>query len=131
MPSKAEAILLCRCPRCRKGKMFTHPAFHLKFSLMNRRCAVCNLQFEIEPGFFWGAMYFSYALNVAEMIGVALLTSFILNAPGPWTYVGVLLAAIFLLMPLNFRYARVLMLYWISPVKFDRSYAGEEYNAAE
>lgn len=131
MVSKAESILLCRCPRCRQGKMFAHPAFHRKFSVMNKRCPVCHIQFEIEPGFFWGAMYFSYALNVAEMVGVAILTSFILNDPGPWTYVGILLAAIFLLMPVNFRYARVLMLHWISPIKFDRSYADRNYHAAK
>src|SRR3546814_16604797 len=104
MTSKAEAILLCRCPRCRKGNMFTHAAFHPKFSKMNKNCPVCNLQFEIEPGFYWGAMYFSYALNVAEMVTIAILAGNILNDPGPWTYVGIMVAAIFLLMPWNFRY---------------------------
>lgn len=122
MPSKTKAIVLCRCPRCREGKMFAHPAFHPKFSMMNKRCPVCHIQFEIEPGFFWGAMYFSYALNVAEMLGLAIATNIVFNDPGPWTYVGVLMAAILLLMPLNFRYARVLMLHWISPIKYDASY---------
>lgn len=131
MASKAEAIVRCRCPRCRKGKMFQYPAFHPKFAKMNKRCPVCNLQFEIEPGFFWGAMYFSYALNVAEMVAVAILTGMIFENPGPWLYVAVLVAAIILFMPWNFRYARVLMLHWISPIKFDHSYAGGEYHAAK
>src|SRR3546814_4037395 len=111
--------------------MFTHAAFHPKFSKMNKNCPVCNLQFEIEPGFYWGAMYLSYALNVAEMVTIAILAGNILNDPGPWTYVGILVAAIFLLMLWNFRYARVLMLYWISPLKFDRSYATSEVHTSE
>lgn len=132
MATKAEAMIRCRCPRCRKGRMFTYPPFHYRFSLMNKRCEVCNLQFEIEPGFFWGAMYFSYALNVAEMVGIAILTSILFRDPGPWTYVAVLVAAIFVLMPFNFRYARVLMLYWISPIKYDPSYVqGNHEPAAE
>src|SRR3546814_13816818 len=89
--------------------MFPHASFHPKVSKMNKNCPVCNLQFETEPGFYWGAMYFSYALNVAKMVTIAILAGNILNDPGPWTYVGILVAAIFLLMPWTFRYARVLM----------------------
>ena len=31
---------------------------------MNDPCPVCGLVFEREPGYFLGAMYFSYALAV-------------------------------------------------------------------
>lgn len=90
---------------------------------MYKSCPVCRQQYEVEPGFFWGAMYFSYALNVAEMVIIGILTYFIFNDPGPWTYVGVLMTAIVVLMPLNFRYARALMLHLISPLKYDRSFS--------
>lgn len=111
--------------------MFVHPPYHSKFAVMYKNCPVCKQRYEIEPGFFWGAMYFSYALNVAEMVGIAILTSLILPDPGPWTYVAVLLVAIAVLMPLNFRYARVLMLHWISPIKYDPSFADERYDTAK
>ncbi len=35
---------------------------------MSESCEKCEHKFEIEPGFFFGAMYVSYALAVAQMI---------------------------------------------------------------
>jgi hypothetical protein len=32
---------------------------------MNEKCSHCNLRYQIEPSFFYGAMYVSYGLNVA------------------------------------------------------------------
>jgi uncharacterized protein (DUF983 family) len=36
---------------------------------MNENCSHCGLKYQIEPSFFYGAMYVSYGLNVA--VGVA------------------------------------------------------------
>jgi len=60
-------LFACKCPRCRKGKMFVdRNAWHLKNTLkMNKACPVCNQPFDIEPGFYFGAGYVSYALTVA------------------------------------------------------------------
>ena len=32
--------------------------------LNHKNCSHCNLKYEIEPGFFYGAMYVSYALAI-------------------------------------------------------------------
>lgn len=52
-------ILRQRCPRCREGPVYAG------FVRMHRECPRCGLAFEREPGYFLGAMYFSYALAVA------------------------------------------------------------------
>src|SRR5690625_7536212 len=67
---KALSILQCKCPSCLKGKMFRYPGNPLLFKIpkMSEYCAQCKHKFEIEPGFFFGAMYVSYAFAVAEMI---------------------------------------------------------------
>lgn len=36
---------------------------------MHEKCSHCNLKYQIEPSFFYGAMYVSYALNV--IVGIA------------------------------------------------------------
>jgi len=40
---------------------------------MHEECNACGLHYELEPGFFQGAMYVSYALGVALSVGVLLL----------------------------------------------------------
>src|SRR5690606_10850761 len=61
------SIVGCYCPRCREGKMFQHStAIRLEKNLkMNKLCPVCSQPTEIEPGFYYGTAYVSYALTVA------------------------------------------------------------------
>ena len=119
-----QALSQCKCPRCRSGKMFPYPATQLKnFSIMNKSCDVCGLEFEIEPGFFWGAMYVSYAISVATAITSAVALYVLFNDPEAWVYITTIITLIVLMSPLSDRYSRVLMIYFFSPIKFDRSKA--------
>ena len=59
-----------RCPRCRRGDMFKHPNPYKKLKLsyildMYDQCPVCRQKFDLEPGFWYGTGYVSYALAVA------------------------------------------------------------------
>lgn len=113
---KGRAMLHTKCPRCRRGDMFSGGIYNFGSNKVLDSCPYCNLHFEIEPGYFYAAMYISYALNVAEAIGLALLTFLLThNADSPWLYTGVILMGCVLLAPINFRYSRVLLLYWLSP----------------
>jgi hypothetical protein len=38
---------------------------------MNEQCPSCGLKFEREPGYFFGAMYFSYGLGVVMIFCLA------------------------------------------------------------
>lgn len=122
--SKTQAILQQKCPRCREGEMFKYPSYNLlNYQKMHTNCPVCGLRYEIEPGFFWGGMYFSYALNVAQSVVLGFATYYLFNNPPAWVYLTVIIGAIFLFMPLNFRYGRVLMLHLFAPVHYDPSYS--------
>ncbi len=55
------------CPRCGDGAVFG------TLLRMHRACPACGLEFEREPGYFLGAMYFSYALAVACAAPLVLL----------------------------------------------------------
>jgi uncharacterized protein (DUF983 family) len=64
------SILTMRCPRCRKGPMFKDPNPYRKLSLkhifdMHDNCPVCGQKYDMEPGFWYGTGYVSYALAVA------------------------------------------------------------------
>ena len=113
---KSWAMIHAKCPRCRRGSMFSGGMYNLGSNKIHEHCRHCNLHFEIEPGYFYAAMYVSYALNVAEAVTLALATYVITkNGDSPWLYTGVLLFGCFLLAPVNFRYSRVFLLYWLSP----------------
>ena len=75
-PSTLRCILQQRCPRCRTGRIFRYSIFG-GFPKMCERCAICDLKFEREPGYFLGAMYLSYGLGVLIMAPIALLLWFL------------------------------------------------------
>ena len=114
--SKLQAMLHAKCPRCRRGNMFSGQVYSLTSNRINLNCPHCNLYFEIEPGYFYAAMYISYALNVGLSFTLALLTYLLTrNTTSPWLYTGVIIGGCFLLAPIIFRASRVLLLYWLSP----------------
>jgi hypothetical protein len=61
-----SSTLACRCPRCREGKLFTHPvSISMKKNMqMNTLCPVCGQATELEVGFYYGTSYVSYALSI-------------------------------------------------------------------
>ena len=119
--SRFQAILEARCPRCREGKMFVFPAFRIpNFSQMHTHCPHCNLRFEVEPGFFIGAMYISYAMSIAVFVVVAALVYLIFNNPEFYYYMVAIPLMVLILLPVMYRYSRVLFLYGFGGVKHEK-----------
>lgn len=52
-----------KCPRCKEGDMYKKPFEFSNPTAMHRRCPVCNLDFEPEPGFYFGALMISYGIS--------------------------------------------------------------------
>ena len=114
--SKSYAMLHAKCPRCRKGNMFAHSMYGFHVQKMYDKCPYCGFVFEQEPGYFYVSMFASYALNVAEMVTVVVaiyvLTGKIQSA---WFYIFTILGVSVVLSPFNFRFSRVMLLYWLTP----------------
>lgn len=113
------AVFSLRCPKCRTGKLFSSKTYSLGFTNMNTSCPACGFQFEIEPGFFWGAMYISYAVTIAISFVLTLLIYLLLQTSNIWIYIISIVSVLVLLAPFNFRLSRALMLYLFAPVKYD------------
>ncbi len=69
-PNTLWSIFSMKCPRCRRGKMFINDSPYKNLSLkhifaMPNACAECGQKFDLEPGFWFGTSYVSYALTVA------------------------------------------------------------------
>lgn len=115
-----------RCPRCHQGPLFSAPVSNLlRFSEMPSECPACHQTYEPEPGFYYGAMYISYAFSVAMLLFVGIGTYFLGHDPDAWVYVTNVLIANLLLLPFSYRASRGLMLYLFGGVHFDARVAEE------
>jgi len=113
--SEFKAALECKCPKCRKGDMFIGKMYSFGKKKSYANCPYCNFQFEIEPGYFYVAMFVSYGMNVAQMVTLAIGTYMLTGSESPWLYIAILLGGAFVLSPINYRYSRVILLYWLTP----------------
>jgi len=109
------AIVNAKCPRCRKGDMFANSMYGFHSQKMHKTCTHCKLTYEREPGYFYVAMFVSYAMNVAQIVTVCVAISVLTGSMNAWLYIAGALSASVLLSPFNFRYSRVALLYWLTP----------------
>jgi uncharacterized protein (DUF983 family) len=122
-----NALLQLKCPRCRRGKMFTHGAFNLRrFTNMNRHCPVCGQDFEPETGLYYSAMYISYAFSVALCITLAVAINVLMEDPDINLEIGLIVGAVLLSSPLSFRYARGITLHYLTRIRYDDSWRNRQ-----
>jgi hypothetical protein len=77
---------------------------------MNQRCGVCNEDFRREPGYYFGAMYVSYALTVGLGVLLYLLMCVGFSATVTQYFVSFIVLLI-VLIPIFYRTARLI---WIN-----------------
>jgi uncharacterized protein (DUF983 family) len=100
-----------KCPRCGKGEVFKYSTLNIHFAAMHDACPTCGATFQPEPGFYFGAMFVSYAFTVAIMVGCSLILWLFFHV-GSTTYIVAFLVVTFLFTPFSYRYSRLLWLYW-------------------
>lgn len=129
--SAFKAALHGKCPKCRTGNMFAASPLRFFGQKMNEHCPHCNFQFEIEPGYFYVAMFVSYAMNVAIMVTFAMATYLLTHSWDPWVYLAATLVPAFLFWPFTFQYSRIILLFWLTPgVHFEPERARPDYHQA-
>lgn len=107
-----HSIVKARCPRCREGEMFPESTLYTRrFADMHESCACCGQPFEPEPGFYYGAMYVSFAFNVAIFIAAMVVLHLFVDEVTMAMMIGVILAVVVGLLPVIFRLSRVI---WIN-----------------
>jgi uncharacterized protein (DUF983 family) len=105
--SKLNSILTGSCPRCQKERMYvnSNPFNMMTVLKMHEKCSHCGLKYQLEPSFFYGAMYVSYGINVA--IGItAFVISFVFFKFNLKVSYGIIIGSIIVLYPLVLRWSR-------------------------
>ena len=72
---------------------------------MPPNCESCGQDFTIEPGFYFGATYVSYGLNIALLVAVFVALS-VFQALSFWNYAITWIGLVVILAPVLARLAR-------------------------
>jgi hypothetical protein len=100
-----------KCPNCEEEDIFNKSGniFLLRPPKMPKQCSSCSHIYELEPGYFFGAMYVSYGLSVAELVGTYIITQFFVE---DITVIFIILCLTILLLSFfNFKYSRIIWMY--------------------
>ena len=110
--SKLYSIFALKCPRCNEGDLFPPGTFYspARFTDMYKSCPCCGQTYEPEPGFYYGAMYVSFAISTAIFLGVLFVLYFLVDEI---TFTMVLISILLIvigLLPVTFRLSRSMWL---------------------
>ncbi len=90
------SVLFYKCPKCHEGDLYPGSSFDFSSVFkMNESCSHCGQEFELEPGFYWGAMYIAYGLASAVMLTGFAILYFFFDVD---VTTGILIVAAFLLL---------------------------------
>ena len=112
-----QNVLAQKCPRCHQGKLFTHKWYQLNhITKLTENCSVCGQRTHLEPGFYHGTGYVSYALTVGfsivSFVSFYLITGITIRDSRIFLWLLGNTIVLLLLQPWFMRLSRVLWLSW-------------------
>jgi uncharacterized protein (DUF983 family) len=108
-----------KCPQCQEGEFFvSHPYDLKRAGDIHVHCPNCGLKYSKEPGFYYGAMYVSYALGVALFVTLWVSMNLFFNIESAGIQISVIVAATLLLTPYLYALSKIIWANFF--IKYDR-----------
>ena len=109
--TKLYSILTGTCPVCHEESMYkeSNPYILNRVFDMHEHCSNCGTKYKIEPSFFFGAMYVSYAVGIAFAVAAFVIAYFFLGG-GLMTSFWVIIGTLVVFMPLIIRLSRNILI---------------------
>jgi uncharacterized protein (DUF983 family) len=123
--TKLYSVLYNKCPYCHEGDFFlnNNPYNLSTFDKQHEHCPICNSSYMPENGFYYGAMYVSYALDIALGVALFILSNVIFNW-GTTAFLVLFVGSLLVLWTIIFRKARLI---WINLfIKYDKTKAPDK-----
>ena len=129
VPGYLWSLFSMKCPRCRRGAMFKNSNPYKKITLahifeMHDNCPVCGQKYDMEPGFWYGTAYVSYALTVAISVATFVAWLVLIGISSEdnriFYWLGINAVALVLLQPWIMRLSRVMYIRFF--VSYDKDY---------
>ena len=110
--TKLYSILRLKCPRCHEGDFYKgHPYSYYGMGRVKENCPKCDLKYNIEPSFYHGSYYVTYALGVALFITVWVLQLLFFPDVGPGTLLISILVSLLVFSPILYALSKIV---WIN-----------------
>ncbi|MEZ4810647.1 MAG: DUF983 domain-containing protein [Allomuricauda sp.] len=116
--TKLYSILTGSCPKCHEESMYTNPNPYAISQLfkMHERCSNCGTKYKIEPSFFYGSMYVSYAVGIAFAVAAFVIAFLFIGTSLVNTFIAIV-ATLIVFLPVIIRLSRNI---WINFfIKYD------------
>lgn len=109
--SKLYSIFKFKCPHCQEGNLYKSPLSSMQgIYNMYDNCPKCGQRFQMEPGFYWGAMYIGYGISSAYMLTAMMVYLFVFDLTVNQSFAAAIIGGIFI-VPIIARLARAI---WIN-----------------
>ena len=102
--SKIYGIVKGVCPKCHNESMYVNPNPYAVTQLceMHEKCSHCATKYKIEPSFFYGSMYISYAVGIAFAVAAFVMSYLIFKSSLTVAFISIV-AAMFVFYPIIIR----------------------------
>lgn len=120
--SKLYSVFTGACPKCHQECMFTNKNPYVLSEAFNMRekCSHCGLKYRIEPSFFYGSMYISYAVGIAFATAAFVISFFVFKANIHNVFISIIVTLL-AFVPVIFRLSRTI---WINLfISYDKTLA--------
>ena len=125
--SRLYSIFKMKCPRCHEGDFFVSRPYDLrKAGDIHKNCSHCGLKYSKEPGFFYGAMYVSYALGVGLFVALWVIFNYLIVLESVGLQISIIIAISLILTPYIYALSKII---WANLfISYDRVDKPEEKN---
>lgn len=105
--NKLYSVFTGTCPVCQEESMYkeTNPYKVSRLFEMHEKCSNCGTKYKIEPSFFFGAMYVSYAVGIAFAVAAFVIAYLLFNLSLLTTFVAIVITLI-IFLPVIVRWSR-------------------------
>ena len=123
--NKLYSIITGACPKCHEENMYSNknPYILSETLKMHEHCSNCNTKYKIEPSFFYGSMYVSYAVGIAFAVA-AFVISYVFLGSSTLTAFIAIIGTMIGFLPIILRLSRNI---WINLfMHYDKSLSKEK-----
>ncbi len=117
--TKLYSIFKMKCPQCHEGDFFVSSPYDIKKAgEIYECCPNCNLKYSKEPGFYYGAMYVSYALTVALFVTLWVSFNLFFDNVSVGLQIFIIISSTILLTPYLYALSKIIWANFF--IKYDR-----------
>lgn len=108
--TKLYSILKFKCPHCHEGEFYKsrNPYNFSSMAVNYDSCPKCHRKYSLEPGFYYGAMYVSYALGVAHIVSFVVARWVLGFEMEFWNFIILVAGCLILATPLYYALSKII-----------------------